>query len=361
MTGRPRLVGLLLLGLAGCPQFQNDDWVVGNAAPETGAGDEANAPESGGGGPDSSAGDVVVRDGPGADATSSGDASQDGTVDGPSGGDTGSPLESGAPESSVPDGPAVAQKLYCNLTRPRGIALANNDVCWVGDETPRAMYCAPADGSGRPAHFDVQSDATLLQDAFDLLFDATNVYWSNGANNQVVTRPQSGGQPQQYFTGGGRISFLAAGVAGTIWASDFPDPFDANSSSSGEVIVGPSGGGTSSNAIYTGQTEAAGVAMFNGNVYWGMPNGLAFGPVTGNATITTITPPEMPVAGVAVDSAGVVYFVAGQSLYSYVTGATTVTFVYGETQPFGAGDVAVDDQHVYFSEPEAGCIMRIAK
>jgi hypothetical protein len=201
-----------------------------------------------------------------------------------------------------------------------------------------------------------------LLDAFDLLFDATNVYWSNGQHNQVVSRPLSGGQPQQYFSGGGRVSFLTPGDGATIWATDFPDPSDANSSSSGEVIVGPMPGGTSSNAIYTGQAGAAGVAVYNGNVYWGAPDGLAFGSVAGNATIYRITPPETPVAGVAVDSTGMVYFLAGnQSLYRYVTGAQDAVHVYTETHAFGAGDVALDAQYVYFSEPDLGCIVRIAR
>jgi hypothetical protein len=74
-------------------------------------------------------------------------------------------------------------------------------------------------------------------------------------------------------------------------------------------------------------------------------------------------PTPSPVAGVAVDSTGVVYFLAGnQSLYRFVTGAQSAASVYQETRgPFGAGDVAVDAQYVYFSEPDLGCIVRIAR
>jgi hypothetical protein len=254
------------------------------------------------------------------------------------------------------------QKLYCGLTVPRGITLANGNVCWVGDVNPRALYCAPAAGGGTPVHIDVQSDASFLLDAFDLLFDATNVYWSNGGNNQVVVRPLSGGQPQQYFSGGGRVSFLAPGDNATIWATDFPDPSDNNPMSSGEVIVGPMPGGTSSNAIYTSEPGAAGVAMYNGNVYWGTPSGIAFGSVAGNAMIYRISSPETPVAGLAVDPTGIVYFLAGQSIYRYVTGGTMPTAVYTESQgTCGAGDVALDNSYVYFSEPGLGCIVRVAR
>jgi hypothetical protein len=353
MAGRVRVAPLLVLGLAGCPQLENDDWSVGaDASPSTEAGGDATTPDSpGGGGPDARGGDVAVPDAA-ADAPSSGDATQTG--------DTGAP-ESGGVDSKTADGPAAVQKLYCGLTDPRGIALANGNVCWVGDLNPRGLLCAAADGSGTPTHIDTPSDASFLLDAFDLLFDATNVYWSNGGHNQVVVRPQSGGQPQEYFSGGGRVSFLAPGDSATIWATDFPDPSDTNPASSGEVIVGPSGGGTSSNAIYTGQAMAAGVAMYSGNVYWGTPNGIAFGSVAGNAMIYRISSPA--VAGLAVDSAGVVYFLAGgQSLYRYVTGATTPILVYTEPQgAFGAGDVALDDSYVYFSEPDLGCIVRMAR
>jgi hypothetical protein len=353
MARRFRLAPLILLGLAGCPQLQNDDWVVSDdAASPAEAGGDATAPDTSGGGPDSSAGDVAVPDAP----------AQDGVADGmPSGGDTGAAPESGVPDSSA-DAPAAVQKIYCGLTVPRGITLANGNVCWVGDMNPRGLFCAPAAGGGTAGHIDVQSDAAFLLDAFDLLFDATNVYWTNGGHNQVVVRPLSGGPPQEYFSGGGRVSFMAPGGGATIWATDFPDPSDTNPMSSGEVIVGPSGGGTSSNAIYTGEPGAAGVAMYNGNVYWGTPSGIAFGPLAGNAMIYRISSPETPVAGLAVDPTGIVYFLAGQSLYRYDTGALSPVLVYTESQgTLGAGDVALDNSHVYFSEPDLGCIVRIAR
>jgi hypothetical protein len=356
MSGRLRVAPFVLLGLAGCPQLENNDWVVSDDASSVEAGGDAMAADSPGGGPDATTGDVSVPDSPAQDSRPSGDAAQEA-----SGSDTGAGPETGAPDSTA-DGPGSVQRLYCGLTVPRGITITNGNVCWVGNSNPRGLLCAPASGAGTPTHIDVQSDASFLMDAFDLMFDATNVYWSNGGNNQVVTRPQTGGQPQEYFSGGGRVSFLTAGAGATLWATDFPDPSDPGATSSGEVIVGPSPGGTSSNAIYTGQSGAAGVAMYNGNVYWGTPDGIAFGSVTGNSVIYRIASPEKPVAGLAVDSKGVVYFLGGnQSLYRFETGAQSPTLVYHETQgAFGAGDVALDDTFVYFSEPDLGCIVRIA-
>jgi len=360
MAGRARVALLLLLGLAGCPQFESNDWSVGDdASPSTEAGGDATAPDSPAGGPDAHAGDGAVPDAAAGDAPSGADAKQDGK---PSTGDGGG-HDSGGTDASTADGPApgTVQKLYCGLTNPRGIALATSNVCWVGGLNPRGLLCAAADGSGTPTHIDTQSDESWLLDAFDLWFDASNVYWTNGGHNQVVVRPQAGGAPQQYFSGGGRVSYLAAGAGVTLWATDFPDPADTNPGSSGEVIVGPNPGGTSSNAIYTNEAMAAGVAMYSGNVYWGTPGGLAFGTVVGNSTIYRIPAPA--VSGLDVDPAGVVYFLAGgQDLYRYVTGATSGTRVYTETQgSFGAGDVALDASWVYFSEPDLGCIVRMAR
>jgi hypothetical protein len=354
MSARYRAGPLLLLGLAGCPQFENDNWaILGDASPSN----DATAVDSPSG-PDGGGSDGMVLDAGPSDAAQAGlDATSPA-------GDTGAPSEASISDSNAPEGGTAAQKLYCSLTDPRGITLdSTGNVCWVGDLNPRGLFCAPADGSGSPAHVDTPNDASFLLDAFDLLFDATNVYWSNGGNNQVVVRPQSGGQAREFFSGGGRVSFLAPGNDTTIWATDFADPSDSNATGSGEVIVGPSAGGTSSNAIYTGQAGAAGVAMYNGNVYWGTPQGISFGSVAGNATIYQIASPETPVAGLAVDATGMVYFLGGnQSLYRYETGATTPVRIYQEARgPFGAGDVAVDASYVYFSEPGLGCIVRVAR
>jgi hypothetical protein len=258
---------------------------------------------------------------------------------------------------------------------PRGITLYKGTICWVGNVNPRGLFCAPASGgpSANIVPIDRGADRTLLLGAFDLLLDDLFVYWSNGPGNQVLRMPRAGGQPQQYFTGGGRVSFLAFGTgldagsrAATIWATDFAEP---PASAAGEVIVGPTGAGTSSNAIYNAEIGASGVAANGGYVYWGSSDprsaaSLNFGPLTGGATINRIASPERPVGGVAVDAQGTAYFLAGNgSLYRYSTGAGAVApqVMYRGTSAFGMGDVAVDDQSVYFSEPGLGCIMIVQK
>jgi hypothetical protein len=369
----------LLVGLAACPQFQSDDWHVPSNAPslleastdadafdstasieaEASATDEAVADTLGS--TDGSVAVADVADGAPLDQIAVSDERRAGPEPNA---EAGSALDSGARDASASDGSVGAQDLYCGLPTPRGIALFDGNVCWVEGASAHALFCGPTSGGVLTQISDQANDGAFLAGAFDLVLDATYVYWSNGKYNQVVRRLRSGAaQPQQYFTGGGRVSFLTFGAASHIWVTDFPDPSDPGASSAGEVIVGPALGGSASNAIYTGEPGAAGVAVYNANVCWGTPHGLAFGSLIGNGTITRImTSPDMPVSGVAIDAQGTAYFLAGnQSLYRLVNLANAPERIFTETRAFGTGDVAVDDKYVYWSEPDLGCIKMIAK
>jgi hypothetical protein len=284
-------------------------------------------------------------------------------------GDAGPGLEAGARDSSTDALPALdsgapdaAQVLYDGLAEPRGITLFGGDVCWVGgSQNPRGLFCAPKSGGTATdiVEIDEPNDGPLLGDAFDLVRDATYVYWSNGGNNQVVRKQLPSGQSQPYFSGGGRISFLTAGSAATLWATDFADPPTV---SFGEVIVGPAPNSSSSNAIYTSESGASGVAIFGGTVFWGTSDALKSGPLTGSVTPNITMSPEMPVGGVAVDTQGTAYFLAGnQKVYRLTKGTAVPQSIYEENTAFGTGDVAVDDQRVYLSEPDVGVIMSIPK
>jgi hypothetical protein len=353
MSGRSSGWRLLLLGLAGCPQFQNDDWVL--------SGDASSSSEAG----DASASDSTVRQEAGGSRVDDGAAAESderAADQATATEDTG--IESGVRDASASDGSVTAQDLYCNRPRPRGITLSfNADICWIEGATLRDMVCAPAAGGGPIMPISGPNDAPFLATAFDLVLDANYVYWTNGRKNQVLRRQQAcGGQPQQYFTGGDGVSFLARGDGLTLWATDFADPSDFGSpSTSSEVIVGPiSPGSPSSNGIYAGERGVSGVALHNPYVYWGTANGLAFGSPTGGP-ITRIQSPEKPVYGVAVDALGIAYFLAGKSIYRFESTMPFPTALYTAPQALGTGDVEVDDNYVYFSEPDIGCIVRIAK
>jgi hypothetical protein len=358
MARRAYPSGILLLGLAGCPQFQSDDWFVfSEAGPrsETGAAEHASDSEA-----STSEADATDVWAPDAGSSGAPDA------------DAGPGLESGASDSSADATPPLdsgppgdAQVLYSDLASPRGITLSpdGSKVCWVGQgNLGWGLFCAPVSGgtSKDITEIDEPGDQSFLQDAFDLLLDMNYVYWSNGSGNQVVRRPlQDGGPPHLYFSGGDRVSFLAFGVGATIWATDFTEP---PATSAGEVIVGPMADSSSSNAIYTGQQGAAGVAFAaaTGTVLWGTPDALKLGPLAGNVNPRSIASPQTPVGGVAVDSQGTAYFLAGNQIV-YRVEQGTPTPIFHETSAFGTGDVAVDTRRVYFSEPDAGLIMSIPK
>jgi hypothetical protein len=264
---------------------------------------------------------------------------------------SGSDVDSGF---AAPQGPVV---LYSGLNAPLGITLFGTDICWVGNKTaPHGLFCAPSTSRGQIRNLDDICDLTYLQDAFDLLVDKDNVYWSTGTNNQVVRKPLASikGSAAAYFTGGGSLSFLAfEGLTKIV----------ATGSTLGEVLVGPNG--RSSNAIYTGQQGVSGVAVSGGFVYWGPSTGVASGPVGGALKIDRIPSPGGPVMGVAVDAQETVYFIAAdQKVYEFPRGAMSATVLYDATTDAGKtrmGDVAVDDTYVYFSEPDLGQIMRVPK
>jgi hypothetical protein len=251
--------------------------------------------------------------------------------------------------------------LYQRPAPPLGIALSGTDVCWVEGQTPRALFCAPAAGGGTPVRLDDPVDAAFLADAFDLALDANYVYWSSGASNQVVRKPLAGGAAAAYFDGDMRVSFLA--LDGTsVWATDYSS--GTVQTGLGNVIVGPSAeGGLGSMLVYPVQSQAAGVAVFRGLVYWGRADGVAFGAKGGMPIPNRIASPGGgAVGGVAVDPAGGIAFVAGnQQVWWVVPGGTSPVLMYAASQPFGAGDVAADEAWIYWTEPDLGRIVRLPK
>src|SRR5262249_2171148 len=158
----------------------------------------------------------------------------------------------------------------------------------------------------------------------------TFVYWSNGPHNQVIRMRLSGGSAAEYFTGDGRIAFLA--LQGTrLFATDY-----AGQTANGNVVVGPSGGNMST-LIFPGEHGDAGIAVANDTVYWGTssPNALAFALQVGNVPVTRI-PVGGPVDGVAVDPQGLAYFIVGaQTICRLDVGSTQPQTIYDAGAPFG--------------------------
>jgi hypothetical protein len=257
-------------------------------------------------------------------------------------------------ESSADAGPGP---IYTQLLSPTGIAVYKGTICWVAGQSLRMIQCAPTSGAGASAVVTVasQSDDTLVDQAFDVALDDTYWYWSNGPNNQIVRKAMSGGASLQYFSGDQRLSYIFLDGA-NLWATDY-----VAGETSGNIVVGPSG--TTSMLVFPGETLAAGVAVYSGSVYWGRgsPGSVSFALESGNTTITRVAT-SGAVTGLAMDAAGTTYFVSGdQQIFKLLQGADTPTLIYDAGSSFGDGDLALDDQWVYWSENGPGVIMRMPK
>lgn len=257
--------------------------------------------------------------------------------------------------SAANDGGPTA--IYTQLLSPLGIAVYSSQICWTAGDSLRMIQCAPTSGGSASQITTAasQTNDALVADAFDVAFDDTYLYWSNGPKNQIVRRTFSGGTSAQYFTGDQQLSYIF--LDGTsLWASDY-----VAGSTSGNLVVGPSG--TSSQLIYPGETQAAGVGLYSGSVYWGRgsPGSVSSGPTGGNATITRV-PTSASVTGLALDAAGTAYFIVGdQQIFQLAQGSNTPDLLYDEGTPFGDSDLAIDDGSIYWSEHDLGQIMRMPK
>jgi hypothetical protein len=360
---------------AGCTLIESKDGLVGPPATEAGAEGSADAggsdattdtmPDLSAPSPEAAADDASPDAPSNEDATSNEDAPSD---DGPSNDAASNDAPSDEDAPSIQDAPSTETSvgdsgtpvvLYGGLFNPLGITLFGGDVCWVGGNTPKGLYCGPAAGAdaGSIRRIDTTGDMSFLVDAIDLALDGTYLYWSDGAQNQVVRRPLDGGAAAQYFTGPGHVSFIA--LDGTdVWATDY---FASAKPSDGTVIVGPAMGPTST-VIYQFQPGASGVAVQGGTVYWGLARGdaLAYGPLAGNTT-ATLVPVNGAVGGVAVDAQNTVFFLGGQSVYRVRNLSGQAETIYSATAPFGLGDIAVDDSWIYWTEPDLGQIVRLHK
>jgi hypothetical protein len=342
---QPRAVLVFpLVCVAACTLLNSKDDLIGPPLGDGGQ-PETRASEGSTGGDDGAAADGTTTDGTPGDDTSA-------PVD------TGVMVDSSAPDTyistldSAPSGPTI---IYSGRTSPLGIAVHSGTICWVEGQTLRSIVCAPAAGGGPVATVASQSNDPFVDQAFDVALDDNNYYWSNGSKNQVVILPRSGGTSTQYFSGDQQsVSYIVL-EGTTVWASDY-----VSGKNSGNIVNGPFMGDQSL-LVYPVEPQAAGVATYNGDVYWGLPTSVSIGPEPGNAAITRVSTPGQ-VTGLAIDGTGTTYFLVGnQSVYKLPFGANTATIVYSEQAAFGDSDLAVDDTAIYWSEYDNGTIVRLAK
>ncbi len=268
--------------------------------------------------------------------------------------DAAKPVTGGDAASAGDGGPTV---IYSQLLSPLGIAVHNGQICWVAGQSLRMIQCGPTSGEAASLVTTAasQTNDAFVADAFDVAFDDTYLYWSNGPKNQIVRRTLAGGASAQYFTGDQQLSYIV--LDGTnLWASDY-----VAGATSGNLVVGPNG--SSSLLVYPGETEAAGVGLYSGSVYWGRasPGSVSFAPTAGNVAVTRV-PTSAAVTGLALDSIGTAFFIVGdQQIFRLLQGGNTPQLLYDASTPFGDSDLALDDGAVYWSEHDLGVIMQMPK
>jgi len=344
---RPVPRALLFLAIGGataCTLLNSRDGLVGPAA-----GGDASASGLDASDAKAKPGSDALLDGSADDVSiESIDGSGEASGDGSTGGDASVPADAAA------DGPVA---IYTGLVAPLGIAVHAGTLCWVQGQALRSIACAPATGGGASQVTTVatQSNDPLVQDAFDVALDDAYLYWSNGPNNQVVRQPRDGGASAQYFTGDQQVSYIVL-EGTTVWLTDY-----VAGATGGNVSYGPFNG-AQSQLVYPSEKQASGVANYAGSVYWGTPTTVSIGPEPGNATIVRVPTPAQ-VTGLAIDAAGTTYFLSGNhDVYRLPQGASSPLLVYASPgAAFGDSDLAVDSAAIYWSEPDAGRIMRLAK
>ena len=216
------------------------------------------------------------------------------------------------------------------------------NICWAAGQSLRMIQCAPTSGgdASKITTVATQSNDPLVDKAFDVAVDDSYWYWSNGSNNQIVRKAISGGASAQYFTGDQQLSYIVIDGA-TIWATDY-----VAGATSGNIVMGPQG--TSSQLIFPGEAQAAGIGVYSGSVYWGRAaaGSVSFAREAGNAPITRV-PTAAGVTGLALDASGTTYFISGdQQVYRLAQGATTPHLMYDAGASFGDSDLALDDTWV---------------
>jgi hypothetical protein len=353
-AGTPLRGSVLLVSLLGCTVLNSKSGLEGSA--RDGGRDKVIDPSSLGDGGNAGDGDTPSGDG---------DGHGDGDGDGDSHGmDGGMPMPVDTDGGHGPDASTGPTPIYTNQQDPTGITLVGDQLCWVGGQNVRGLYCAKAAGGGDVQTIDVPNDRDMLKGAFDLALDDSFVYWSNGVNNRVVRRGRSDDTPEEYFTGSGNIGYIVltggqSDQGALVFATGYsPD----EQSDKNEVINGPLDGQFhQSELIYPSEARASGISVVSNTAFWGGQGKLNFGPDTGNADITRV-PVDGTVTGVAVDGKKTAYFIVDdQKIYRLPRGSNTPEPIYQAEAPFGTSDIALDDQWLYWSEHDKQRLMRMKR
>jgi hypothetical protein len=226
--------------------------------------------------------------------------------------------------------------------RPLGIAVAGDAVYWA--TTASGLWTASKDGSGRRR---VDRPADLVASPFDVAADATSIYWSEAG--QVFKRPLDGtGAKQSALVVGSRTRFLA--LAG-------PEFFVTDAPMSGGAIVSSKGG-----VIYNEHDAIGGLDAQDGALVWARGTGaIVSGPTTGGPMVNTFASVTGVPGGLAVSGTDAYVIVDQRRLVRLSRNGGDPVPLHEAAQPFGDGDVALDDRFVYWTERDTGLVRRMPR
>ncbi len=251
------------------------------------------------------------------------------------------------------DGKCQPGILLEHLSNPLGIALDATYVYLVDDQTSR-LYRTPK-GAADLERLDVTEDK--VSGPFDIAVTTTHLYWSERAANVVFRKPLSGSNraKQEVVRGAGTAAYLAVSNE-TAYVTDYRK----DQPTVGSVTW--NGSDAQEGVLYANQALCAGIAVANDKLYWahGLDGVLVTGPLAGGQYSNILTGAGS-VTGIAVDESYVYWIADNQRVMRAKLDGTNSEPLYEATLPFTLGDIAVDNDAVYWSEGKNGLIRKLAK
>jgi len=322
---------------AGCLLTTSLDGLEGPPLPPAGAG---------GGGAGAGETEGGTNDGSTPDGSGSG-----GAAGGSDGGGADAPLDSGAADGGSKGPFTVAPTGALVL----GIAEHGGEIFWVQGGTGAGIVRASKLGGGA-------SYVHRTADAFDVVVDDNDVYWSTGNGNEVYKKPRDSDAAvsELVFSGAGQTLYLAAGSGPRLYVTGRDT-----------VAVGVRADAGTSDVLYPFQIGAAGIAVNGEDLFWSVETSIVRGRDDGTMMHVIYRGAPGEVRGIATDEQDV-YWKAKDGTIQAISytdpGALLprdVCHVDPDTNTDGgqraAADVAVDGQWVYFAEPAKRTISKCLK
>jgi hypothetical protein len=296
------------------------------------------------------------------DSLTGGDGSAPPPTDGPAA-DTTVPTEGGSScrrnclGAPCVNNACVPIDIASGQAQPQGIALDGDQVLFT-NLSPAGLYRIPKAGGTR-ARIDEVVD--IAADPWDIAADATHYYWSEYKQNVVFRKPRVGGAKQQLGSCSGQCAWIVV-AGGQVYATDY---FVKNQSPPGTVISMPAAGGNSL-AFVPNQPLAAGLATSNGILYWarggeaGSIQAIMLASDAGTAQGAASL--GVPLTGLAADGDDLYVIAEGRRIVhtrrgDNVPGET----IYEAPTPFGDGDLALDAEAIYWTEPTTGLVRKTGR